>query len=366
MSKLTVKQNKWYINLLFIRVSSEVNEMQEMIDREKGINTNDTRLRILYLYQMLLVNSDEEHPLSTRQIIDMMYKEHGIHMHRTTVPSDIALLKAAGIEVMSERRQSWNYYLSDRTFSLPELKILIDAVSSSKFITEKKSKDLVKKLISLTSETNADNLRRTLHIFGRVKSENEKGYYIVDAINEAMNRGKKISFLYYDYAPNKRIILKNSGEPYTISPYDLIWDGDYYYVTGLCDERNSIRTFRVDRIKKQPIILQDSIVLSPDDYDVQRYTNEVFRMFDTDISEEVQLLCCNDVMKNVIDQFGKKIKTVIVDEGHFMATVQVCVSPTFFSWIFGFNGKIVLNSPDEVREKFKEQIERMMHAQTCL
>lgn len=353
MSKLTVKQNKWYINLIFIRVSSEENEMEEIFGSEQVINQNDTRLRILYLYQMLLDNSDEDHPMSTRQIIDMMYREHGIHMHRTTVPSDIALLKAAGVEIMSERKQAWNYYLSDRTFSLPEIKILIDAVSSSKFITEKKSQELIKKLITLTSATNADKLRRTIHITRRVKSDNEKGYYIVDAINEAINENKKISFFYHDYSANKRPVIKNNSAPYTVSPYDLVWDGDFYYVIGFCDERGEIRTFRVDRIKKQPVVLDEICVKPTNKYDVDHYTNEVFRMYATDTTEEVSLICDNQVMKFLIDKFGKSVKTIVIDETHFRANVQVCVSPTFLGWVFGFEGKIIIDGPDSVRERYK-------------
>ena len=213
---------------------------------------NDTRLRILYLYQLLLTQSDEDHPLSTKQITDKMEELHNIHVHRTTVPKDIALLKAAGFEIIAERKRAWEYYLAERTFSVPELKLLIDAVLSSKFITEKKSQALIDKLVSMASETNAGKLKRTVHITGRAKSYIEKGYYIIDAINDAMNAGVKISFLYFDYDGKKKQVLRNDGKPYTVSPYDLIWDGDFYYLTGYCDEREEVRVFRVDRIKKQP------------------------------------------------------------------------------------------------------------------
>ena len=172
--------------------------------KKTSVEQNDTRLRILYLYQLLLSQSDEEHPLSTKQITDKMEELHSIHMHRTTVSSDIALLKAAGFEIIGERKRAWEYYLADRAFSIPELKLLIDAVQSSKYITEKKSKALIEKLIALTSETNASKLQRSIHITGRAKSDNEKGYYIVDAINDAMNAGVKISFLYFDYDGKKK------------------------------------------------------------------------------------------------------------------------------------------------------------------
>lgn len=225
-------------------------DQTDTIEVENKVDKHDTRLRILYLYQLLLSQTDETHTLSTKQIMDKMQEMHQIHMHRTTVPSDIALLQAAGFDIVGVRKRALEYHLADRTFSIPELKILIDAVQSSKFITEKKSKDLIERLISLASENDADRLKRTIHISGRAKSENEKGYYIVDAINEVMNANVKISFFYFDYDGKKKQVLKNDGRPYTVIPYDLIWDGDFYYLIGYCDDREDVCIFRVDRIKK--------------------------------------------------------------------------------------------------------------------
>lgn len=324
---------------------------------------NDTRLRILYLYQLLLSQSDEDHPLTTKQITEKMKELHGIHMHRTTVPSDIELLKAAGFEIMAERKQAWNYYLSDRTFSLPEIKLLIDAVQSSKFITEKKSKDLIEKLISLTSETNAGKLKRTVHISGRAKSDNEKGYYIVDAINDAMNAGVKISFYYFDYDGKKHQVLKNDGKPYIVSPYDLIWDGDFYYLIGYCDNREEIRVFRVDRIKKQPELLTEVMTAQPKEYSVTRYTQEVFRMFDTQEIVEVTLRCENRVMKSVIDRFGSTIRTKAIDKDRFQVKVKVCTGPTFYRWVFGFDGKIQIVGPEKVISSYRDMLIRALEGE---
>lgn len=317
---------------------------------------DDSRLRVLYLFQLLRDHTDEGHPLSTRQIMERMEAEHGITMHRTTLPKDIEVLRAAGIEVMAERKRTMYYYLSDRPLSLPELRILIDAVLSSKFITEKKSDELVEKLISLTSETSADKLRRTIHVTGKVKSDNEKGYYIVDAINEAIHLGHKILFYYFDFDGKKKHVLRNDGSPYTVSPYDLIWDGDFYYLTGYCDERDEIRTFRVDRIDKQPEVLDQSMRPKPKDYRVERYTQEVFRMFATQETAEVKLLCDNDLMKSVIDIFGSNVRTKAVDKEHFLATVKVCLSPTFFRWVFGWDGKMTLEGPEEIKKQYKEML----------
>jgi len=324
---------------------------------------NDTRLRILYLYQLLLSQTDEDHPLTTNQITAKMEELHAIHMHRTTVSSDIALLKAAGFEIMAERKRAWNYYLSDRTFSLPELKLLIDAVQSSKFITEKKSQVLIEKLISLTSETNAGKLKRTVHITGRAKSENEKGYYIVDAINDAMNAGVKISFYYFDYDGKKKQVLKNDGKPYTVSPYDLIWDGDFYYLTGYCDEREEVRIFRVDRIKKQPEILSEAMVSAPRGYSVKKYTQEVFRMFDTQEVVDIMLICENSVMKSIIDRFGSSIRTKSLDDNHFQVKVKVCAGPTFYRWVFGFGGKIKIIGPEENVQQYMDMLLQAIESQ---
>lgn len=328
---------------------------------EPKAEDNDTRLRILYLYQMLLTQTDEEHTLSTKQITDRMMEQHNILVHRTTVPKDIDLLRAAGFEIIGERKRAWEYYLADRKFSVPELKLLIDAVQSSKFITEKKSESLIEKLISLTSETNADKLKRSVHITGRVKSENEKGYYIVDAINDAINTGVKISFYYSELNGKKKEVLRNDGKPYTVSPFDLIWDGDYYYLTGYCDEREAVRTYRVDRIKKQPELLTEKAVKKPKGYDVSKYTTEVFRMFSTDEAVDVTLLCDNCCMNAVVDKFGMKIKTRSVGEEQFRITVKVCASPTFYRWVFGASGKIVIESPIETRNEYREMLQKALN-----
>ena len=316
----------------------------------------DGRLRVLYLYNILLTRTDEEHTLSTRQLMDIMYKQYGIYMHRTTVPNDIALLREAGIEVMQERRQAWHYYISDRKFSVPELKLLIDAVQSSKFITKKKSADLVKKLISLTSETNADRLKRNLKITDRVRSENEKGFYIVDTINDAINAGRRISFVYTDFSGSKRQVARHGGKPYIVSPYFLVWDGDFYYLVGFNHNREKIANFRVDRIKAQPEILEEKAVPAPKGFNIGDYTRQVFRMFGSEETVDVTLLCENSVMKGVVDKFGMGVKTKKADSDHFEAYVTVSPSPTFFAWVFQWEGRVKIASPAEVREKYREMV----------
>ena len=312
------------------------------------------------MYQLLLQHTDAEHQLTTNQIRNIMEKEHGITMHRTTVPGDIEILKAAGFDVHARRSRQNKYYLENSQFELPELKILIDAVESSKFITEKKSRLLVDKLLKLTSEASAAKLKRNLHTSGRVRSANEKGYYIVDTINEAINTGKQISFFYTDFDGRKKQILRNDGKPYIVSPYTMIWNGDYYYLVGWNHEQEETRTYRVDRILKTPDILQDDAKPTPEDFDVARYTREVFRMYDNEEPEEVTLLCHNEVMKGVLDKFGMDITVKKADPEHFRTKVKVCTSPTFYSWVFQWGCKVRIEGPEDAVTEYKEMARKAL------
>lgn len=343
-----------------IQADQEAREKAAAIQVNPDLNKNDTRLRILYMYQLLQRYTDAEHQLTTNQIRSIMENEHGITMHRTTVPGDIEMLRAAGIDVHARRSRQNKYYLENTYFELPELKILIDAVESSKFITEKKSRILVDKLLKLTSETSAVRLKRNLHTSGRVRSGNEKGYYIVDAINEAINKGKRISFYYTDFDGRKKQILRNDGKPYIVSPYTLIWNGDFYYLVGWNHAQEEMRTYRVDRILKRPDILKEEAQPVPEDFDVARYTREVFRMYDNEEPEKVTLLCHNDVMKGVLDKFGMEITVKKVDEDHFRTKVKVCTSPTFYSWVFQWGGQVRIEGPEDVVTEYKEMARKAL------
>lgn len=321
-----------------------------------SIQQDDARLRILRILRLLQSESDIDHPLSTKMITDKMKEMYGLYMHRTTLPGDLSALVAAGYDIQAERSIGWNYHYEDRTFTLAEIKILIDAVQSSKFITESKSDDLICKLLTLTSKREADNFKRSVQTAGRAKTDNEKGYYIVDTINYAMNTGRKISFLYFSYDGHKEQCLKNDGQPYTLSPYDLVWNGDYYYLIGYCDERESIRFFRADRIVGVPEILKDDAVPKPEDYSAAHYTTETFRMYATEEVVDVVLQCQDSAMNSIIDHFGKDIPATVTSDGAFAVTVRVCLSPLFFRWVFSHNGTIKILSPEAVRDRYKQAL----------
>ncbi len=316
----------------------------------------ETALRVLYLYKILLRYADVDHPLSTNEILLFFENLYGLQIHRTSVSKYVALLCQSGIEVTEVRSRSKSYYISDRLFDLPELKLLIDAIQAARFISAKKSESLIGKITSLASETKQVELKRNLINTSKVKSENEKTYYIIDAVNTAINIGKKISFYYTEYNSKKEIVIKNDGKPYCISPYSLIWNGDYYYVVGYYEERRRIHTFRIDRIAKQPEILTEDAYPAPIDFDTSEYALKVFQMFDTYRTENVNLIVENSLMKYVVDQFGSNVQVNEYDGTHFMAHVNVSASPNFFRWVFGWAGRIVIASPQSVIDEYQTML----------
>lgn len=315
---------------------------------------NGNKLRLLYIYQYLLRHSDAEHPVSTPELLKYLKDEYNMDVHRTTLPGDIAMMDEAGIHFEIIKSRQNKYYYDDWPFDVPELKLLIDAVSSSKFITEKKSKELIKKLVSLTSDYNAEKLRRHITVEGRIKSENEKVFYILDHINEAIDKNCKVSFQYVDYNNRKYKELRHDGEYYVVSPYALVWDGDYYYMIGYCDNREHMRHFRLDRIYRIPNVLEDrKAVPEPKGFKLAEYMKKMFRMYGGDETINVELQCETFIMNAIVDHFGAKVLTEEIDDSHFKATVTVSPSPTFYRWVFGWNGAMKILGPKNVIEEYK-------------
>ena len=321
----------------------------------------ETKPRILYLLRILEQYTDEEHPLTTKQLIDKLQDEYGISAHRTTLTKDIAALQEFGVDIVTVHSTQSKYFIGSRKFELPELKLLIDAVESSRFITAKKSESLIRKIHTLTSQGQVSKLRRNNYVVDRIKPDNEQIYYIVDTINDAINEGKQISFQYYDYSGLKKKVLKNKGEIYKLSPYKLIWRGDYYYVIGYSEKKGKVINFRVDRIAAAPTILSENAIPVPKDFDLENFTKEVFFMFSGD-EVEVDLQCDNSLMKTMIDRFGENVKTLAYDMTSFRLITEVSVSPTFFGWVFGFDGKVKILGPKNVKEQYYKMISEAMNS----
>ena len=317
---------------------------------------NDSKLRPLYLAKILYEQTDEEHYLTTVQLINILEEKYGISAHRQTIKSEIELLRKFGIEIEEVKSVQNRYNICSREFENSELKLLIDAVESAKFITARKSKELVAKLSSLAGDYGAEKLKRNVCCEGRIKSDNERIYIIVDTINEAINEGKKISFPYFQYNVKKQHQLKHDGEAYVLSPLHLVWNGDFYYLVGVAED-NSIRNFRVDRIAKCPTILEENSSQTPEDFNIDDYINTTFRMFNAEHTD-VELLCDNDVIDSIIDRFGENIKITEAATENFKITVNVATSHIFYSWIFGFGGKVIILGPDAVREEYVSMLDK--------
>lgn len=323
---------------------------------------NKAKLRPLYLAKILYELTDEDHFLTTAQLMQILEEQYGIQSHRQTIKAEIELLRQVGLEIEEIKSTQNRYNLFARRFDVPELKLLIDAVESSKFITASKSKELVEKISSLTSNHVAASLKRNVSCEGRIKPGNEKIYLIIDAINEAINTNKRISFQYFQYNVRKEKKIKRNGEPYVITPLHLVWNGDCYYMVGVYEYKQRLGSFRVDRIAKCPVILKEEGTPAPEGFNIDKYINTTFHMFDSE-HEEVELICDNEVMDSIIDRFGEDVTTYANDMTSFRAMVNIAVSHVFYSWVFGFGGKVKIKSPESVKEKYLEMVKTALDSE---
>ena len=316
---------------------------------------NNDKLRPFLLLKILKERTDEDHALSTTEIRKILKDEYCIDTFRTTIKSDVELLQDVGYGLGITRSSQNLYNYIDRDFDIPEVKLLIDAVLSSKFITKSRSDDLVSKLTELAGPFKAEEITRNLVVNGRIKTDNKQALLIVDVINEAINTGKKISFQMTEYNIKKQRVLHNKGEIYVFSPYSLVWDGDYYYVVGFSDKYQSIGSHRIDRIYKRPEILDEDQVPAPDGFDINEYINTMFRMYDAP-RQEVELQVDNSLMDAMIDKFGPDVTTLACDQNSFRVVANVAVGTVFYNWVFGFGGAVKIRGPENVREEYKRLV----------
>ena len=313
------------------------------------------KIRLLHIAKILFEKTDEDHYLSTPQILEILEKEYGIPTHRTTIPADITTLQEFGMDIQTIRSAQTRYNLLSREFDYAELKLLIDAVASSKFISKSKSEKLTAKIATLAGQNKAEELKRNISVERRIKTDNEKVLFIIDAINDAINHGKKIRFQYFEYNVNKERNPRFDGYYYRISPYRLVWNGDYYYVVGCKDKYTTLSSYRIDRMVSTPEIMDEDIAPLPIDFDMDHYLNTMYHMFSTE-RKRVELICSNDVMDAIIDRFGEDVETDLYDEEHFKANIEVAVNNIFFTWVVGFGGKVYIQGPDDVKNSYASLI----------
>ena len=309
------------------------------------------KLKMLYLLEILRRETDEEHPLSLKQIIDLLAQK-GISAERKSLYDDIEQLRLMGEDIVAVRDTTVRYYVGERTLDMPQLRLLVDAVQSSKFITRKKSEELIRRLESLTSRHLASQLQREVLVSGRIKTMNESIFYNVDSLQSAIAAGQQVTFQYFDWGMDKQQHLRHGGALYTLSPWALVWDDENYYLVAYNSTTKTLRHYRVDRMLR--IHLTDLPREGEEAFrkqDMAVYGRKTFGMFGGD-EQPVVLRCRKRMAGIILDQFGTD--TIMIPDGdeYFTARVPVVVSPPFFAWLSGFAQDIRLTSPTAVAEEY--------------
>ena len=305
------------------------------------------KLKMMYLAKILMEQTDEEHTITVPEMIAELSKL-GISAERKSIYDDLEYLQLFGLDICSNKTRTTNYYIASRDFELPELKLLVDSVQASKFITRKKSMELISKIEKLTSHENAKKLQRQVFITNRVKTLNEQIYYNVDKIHDAIAANKQITFKYFNLDVNKKKVYRKDGGLYTESPVSLTWDDENYYLITYKEKYDDYAHYRVDKMESIEIT-EDKRVLSDEPFDLSAYSKTTFAMFGGE-ETEVSIKFENELVGVVFDRFGTDVRIIKADEEHFICTVKVAVSPHFLSWIFSFGKRAKILSPDYVVE----------------
>lgn len=314
---------------------------------------NYRKVKLIKLLELLRQRTDERHPMTNSQVCAAM-DEMGIPCDRRIISQDVAVLNELGYEIMVTMiGHEKAYYVEDRSFSVPELKILIDAVHASSFITEKKSGELIEKLAALAGIHQAEVLKRNMVCFNTRKHSNEKIFYTIDTLEEAILNQKKVIFLYFDLNENGQRVYRRGGHHYVVEPVALVFNEDNYYMTCYSSRHDSTSNYRVDRMDAVQIIdepCSEKTVSLRDE--VAAYTEQAFKMFGGQ-PEDVVLEFERSLIGVVYDKFGENVKMIPSGENRCIATVKVRISPTFWGWLFQFAGQMKILSPVELVEEYK-------------
>ena len=325
--------------------------------------TAEQKLKILYLLKILNERSDEEHPLTIKEI-QAELENYGITAERKSLYDDIAELRNFGVNIETIKSRSFAYYIADREFQLPELKLLVDSVQCAKFLTPKKTNELIKKIESLTSVYEASSLQRQVYVTNRVKTQNEQIYITTDLIHDAISANRQIQFKYYewklDFSTREKVqkVFRHEGNFYTVSPWALTWEDENYYLIAYDGFEGKTKHFRVDKMAHISIL--DKFPRAGADqfenFDIASYCTKSFGMFGG-VEEDVRVVFDNRLIGVVVDRFGKDIFLSKYDDEHFSAVLKATISPVFISWLLSFGKGAKILSPSHVVEQIKKQVE---------
>ena len=313
--------------------------------------SDNQKLKIFYILDYLKENSHQNHPVRAVELLSMLERQHNITCDRKTIYSDIAALQDYGVDIVSTPGKNGGYYIASRNFELPELKLLIDAVLSSRFLTEKKSRELIEKLCRECSVYDAQLMRRDVLVSGRVKSMNETIYYNVDAIQEAIGQNRQITFQYFDWGIDGQRHYRE--KQYFASPYGLCQDNENCYLLAH-SPRHGVTSYRVDRMTGIRLT-EDPRTPCPElaGKALTEHANRLFQMYSGDATT-VKLRFHRSLTNVVMDRFGRDTMLIPDGEDHFVFTVNVAVSPMFLSWLIGFGAKARILYPQSIIDAYKD------------
>ena len=318
------------------------------------------KMKLLYLLKILGEKTDENHYLTAAKLIEELEKV-GIRAERKSIYDDIEELVDFGYDIIHIRsKTNGGYYLASREFELAELKLLVDAVQSSRFITKKKSTDLIKRLEKFTSVYEAKNLQRQVYVSNRVKTDNESIYYSIDDIHNAIQNNKKIRFQYMDWTVSKELKPRKNGQWYEVSPYALIWAEERYYLVGYATNDSEIRHYRVDKIGRMEILEEKREGMeNPGTFDVAAYSNKVFGMYGGE-TENVTIAFPEKLIGVFLDRFGKDIDIRKREEGNLSIRISVVLSGQFYGWLAGLGQEVTILAPKTVKEDYCNYLQEVL------
>ena len=324
--------------------------------------SSNQKSKLLYLSQLLLRHTDEEHPITVAQIIEELAR-HDIRAERKSIYDDLETLRLFGLDIQCRKGRSPGWFVGERDFELPEIKLLMDAVQSSRFITQKKSDLLLRKLENLTSVHQARQLQRQVYVSGRIKLMNESIYYNVDKLHTALGARKAITFKYFDYDIRRKKVYRREGGRYTVSPFGLIWNSENYYLVAFDHTNRDMRHYRVDKMTDIVVtsLAQQGRDVYPD-FHIDTYGEKHFGMY-TGREMNVTLRGRRDMAGVVWDRFGQEVILVPDGEEHFTVTLPVVLSPQFFGWLFGLDGGITLAAPAAAVHAYRARLHSALEAQ---
>ena len=314
----------------------------------------EQKIKLLVLYELLLKQSDEEHPMTTNEIVDAL-KEYGIEVTRKTLYEDIDILIRYGYDIVCVKGRNNKYFVGERTFERPEVEILLNLVGAAQFLSERKTTLLSQKIAKLLGTTQEEYLKQLVSV-SPVKHNNEKIYQNIDAISNAILKKKKLSFVYFDYGINGERLYRKNRERYEVNPLGLIYSGDKFYFVCFHDKYGEPANYRIDRMDEVNVERRAVTQLAKfENFNLNEYRNELFSMYAGE-RERITLLFPRDLLPHAVERFGEGIEPSSVMKNTYTITVTVRISKAFFSWLTMFDGRFKIKSPQSVQEQFRDFI----------